>query len=168
MVIEHGVQNAISVTNPFAGFSSQPTHPTGKTDARANDTDGDQTNGRARVLIVDDNPTNARVLAGMMEDRQFDFVLEADGKRAIERFTIEKFDLVFMDIHMPNIDGLEAAKQMREIEFEVDRPHTPILAVTAYDDPSVENSCEAVGMDGFIAKPVNAETLDRFLNIWIK
>lgn len=122
---------------------------------------------KRRILVVDDNPTNALVLAGLMEDRQLDITCVPDGDKAVQTCTSEKFDLIFMDLHMPIMDGLEATRRIRELEQEQDSPHTPIVAVTAYDDPSVENSCDAVGMDGFLSKPVNARTLDRFLDIWI-
>lgn len=115
---------------------------------------------RWRVLVVDDTPTNRLVIKVMLE-RAGHYVSEAgDGEEGIERWKNERFDVVLMDLQMPVLDGVEAARRIRQVEAQRgDGSHTPILAVTANAmEEDVRRSREA-GMDGHLAKPVRMAQL---------
>src|SRR6185312_11082739 len=86
----------------------------------------------------------------------------ADGVAAVEAWRAARdtpFDLVLMDVHMPNVDGLEAAQQIRTIESERGSPRTPIVALTANAFAEDREACLAAGMDGFLVKPLDRERL---------
>ncbi len=111
----------------------------------------------ARVLIVDDNPTNRLVASTFMEMAGFAFATAADGLEAVEACRTEHFDLILMDINMPRMGGLEASRLIRESAGPSAR--SPILAVTANSDPSEVATYMAAGMSGVVTKPLRAEDL---------
>jgi PAS domain S-box-containing protein len=118
-----------------------------------------------RILLVEDNPVNQLVAAGML--RQMGHVVEIadDGARAIECFAPGRYDLVFMDMQMPVLDGLAAARAIREIEGQ--GPRTPIVAMTANAMAADRAQCLAVGMDDHLAKPIRQELLRDVLAQWV-
>lgn len=87
---------------------------------------------------------------------------EADGgRRALERLRERRFDLVLMDVQMPGMDGLAAARAIRAGEAGDENREIPIVAMTAYASQEDEQACYAAGMDGYLAKPLN---MQRFLD----
>ncbi|MFO1066956.1 MAG: response regulator [Geminicoccaceae bacterium] len=117
--------------------------------------------GRAaplRLLLVDDNPVNLR-LAGILLERAGHAVATAgDGVAAVEAVARDRFDLVLMDVQMPVLDGLEAARRIRALP-DAARARVPIVAVTANAMQGDAATCRAAGMDGFVAKPFDRATL---------
>ena len=112
---------------------------------------------KAHVLIVDDNEMNRHVLAAMCELFDCSFETARDGLEAIEMFGASAFDLILMDIQMPRMDGIEATHTIRR-SSENGRS-VPILAVTANVGPSEIRAYLAMGMDGVVAKPIEAGRL---------
>lgn len=119
-----------------------------------------------RVLVVDDNEVNSMVISAMLEQNGCEVELAENGLEAVEMMRKESFDLVFMDLMMPVMDGATATREVRAME-EPSR-HTPIVAVTAsaLDEDAVR--CREAGMDEVIRKPINerviVDALDRFLS----
>ena len=86
-------------------------------------------------------------------------VLVADGAACVEAWKAAKFDIVLMDIHMPGMDGVEAAQAIRQLEVAEGRPRTPIVAVTANALAHQVEGYLAAGMDGHVAKPIEVTKL---------
>ena len=114
-----------------------------------------------RLLAAEDNSTNRLVLQAMLEPLDIELVLVNDGAQAVEAYRSQDFDLVLMDIQMPVMNGLDAARAIRELERRAERPYTPILALTAnVMQHQLEDYADA-GLDGHVAKPIEVEALYR-------
>ena len=112
-----------------------------------------------RVLAADDNPTNQKVVEAVLAPLNAEVVLVSDGAACVEAWKAAKFDIVLMDIHMPVMDGLEAAQAIRQLEAAEGRQRTPILAVTANALAHQVEDYLAAGMDGHVAKPIEVTKL---------
>ena len=110
------------------------------------------------ALVVDDHPLNQTVLKLMLERHGLTPELASSGKLALEACQNKLYDIIFMDVQMHEMDGLETAKRIRDLESPV-RPW--IVAVTANVLPSVREMCYAAGMDDYLAKPVLKDDLVR-------
>ena len=111
-----------------------------------------------RVLLAEDNAVNKRLASRLVEKHGHTVVGVDNGKEAVERFGAEAFDVVLMDIHMPEMDGLEATKLIRQRE-ETGGKHTPIIAMTASAMKQDREACFEAGMDAYISKPIYPEEL---------
>lgn len=107
---------------------------------------------RLRVLLADDNRVDRRLGVRLLEKRGHEVVAVENGDEAVDRCAREPFDLVLMDVQMPQLDGLEATRVIRERERRTGR-HVPIIALTAHD---MKGRCAEVGMDDYVTKPVDA------------
>ena len=114
---------------------------------------------RLRVLAADDNPTNQKVVAAVLAPLSAEVTLVDDGAACVEAWKSGDFDIVLMDIHMPVVDGVEAARMIRALEREEKRSRTPIIAVTANALAHQVEEYLAVGMDGHVAKPIEVSKL---------
>jgi CheY-like chemotaxis protein len=114
---------------------------------------------RLRILLVEDNRVNQLVARGLLERQGHAVTLAENGRQAVDLFLRENFDLVFMDVQMPEMDGLEATVAMRAAEAEGDRPRTPIIALTAQALPEDRDACLEAGMDFYLSKPVDRKAL---------
>jgi PAS domain S-box-containing protein len=113
---------------------------------------------RLRVLVADDNPAN-RLLAARILEKRGHLVLQAgDGREALTAAEREPLDIVVMDAQMPEMDGLQATRQIRARE-KTTQTHLPIIALTASAMSGDRERCLAAGMDGYISKPINAQEL---------
>jgi two-component system, sensor histidine kinase and response regulator len=113
---------------------------------------------RLRILIAEDNRINRMVTTRVVEHLGYMAVTAPNGRYALELFAAESFDLVLMDVQMPEMDGFTATAGMRAIEEKSGR-HTPILAVTAYAMHGDRERCLASGMDGYVVKPLTGKEL---------
>jgi CheY-like chemotaxis protein len=123
---------------------------------------------KARVLVVEDNPVNRKVIEALLKKQGVDFASVENGQEAVT--VIRKgdaFDLILMDCQMPIMDGFEATARIREWEQEGGRPHLPIVALTAGAFEEDRQHCIEVGMDDFLAKPVRVSELSAALKKWI-
>jgi PAS domain S-box-containing protein len=122
--------------------------------------------GNYRVLVVDDNPFNIMLITKIISDILPDAtIFEAtNGKEALETYTNEFLDIVFMDIQMPEMNGHEATIEIRK--FEQDR-RVPIIALTAGTQNEEKNTCLEVGMDDFVTKPFVSNTIWNVVNNWL-
>jgi len=114
---------------------------------------------RLRVLLAEDNPVNQRVASGMLERLGHQPALAANGREALALLERERFDLVLMDVQMPELDGLETTAAIRERERDTGA-HVPIVALTAHAMKGDAEKCLAAGMDGYLAKPLQPKALE--------
>ncbi len=122
----------------------------------------------ARILLVEDNPTNVLVATKIIEKFGCRITSAVNGKEAVQVFkTQPKFDLVFMDCNMPEMDGFEATRLIRDYESEKGEERTPVIAFTAYAMRGDDQKCYAAGMDDYITKPVDVSDIRRILEIWL-
>jgi signal transduction histidine kinase/ActR/RegA family two-component response regulator len=112
-----------------------------------------------KVLVAEDHPTNRTVVSLMLEPFGVRLTLVEDGRQAVEAVMREGFDLILMDLQMPVLDGLGAAREIRSLETARGRPPTPIVALSANALPEHTAGARAAGMDGHLAKPISAEDL---------
>ncbi len=116
-----------------------------------------------RILIADDNPINLQLITTLLQQRGATITQANDGIEAVEFACKHDYDLILMDIHMPNLSGLQAAREIRQ--YESDKPrHTPILALTADVMPDTKKKVTTSGMDDYLVKPVDEATLIDILN----
>jgi CheY-like chemotaxis protein len=120
---------------------------------------------RGRILVVEDHPVNQKVLTYQLGEMGLQFVLATTGSEALACFQREPFDLVFMDWQMPEMDGLEVTRRIRQIEG--DTRHTPIVALTANATPGFRETCLAAGVDDYLSKPYSESALAAVLGHWL-
>ncbi len=108
----------------------------------------------ARLLVVEDNAVNQKVMQKILETFGYSAAIAANGKEALTALASEDFDLVFMDIQMPEMDGLTATRRIRANHDAVRDPCIPIVAMTAHAMDRDKERCLAAGMTGFITKPI--------------
>ena len=121
-----------------------------------------------RVLVVDDNSVNRKILQRQLELAGASTDAAAGGEEALELWRKGGYDLVLADLQMPSMDGFELARRIRATEAAERRSRTPILAVTASTLEDQEQKSRAVGMDGFIIKPIGIEQLKATLDVWLR
>ena len=112
-----------------------------------------------RVLAAEDNLVNQKVLKAIVEPMDVELSLVGDGRAALEAWRSGAFDVILMDIQMPVMDGIAAAKAIRAAEKAEQRPRTPILALTANALVHQVEEYLGAGMDGHIAKPIEISKL---------
>ena len=110
------------------------------------------------ILLAEDNPINRLVAVRLLEKRGHTVVVAVNGRDALEKLDQDCFDLVLMDVQMPEMDGFEATAMLRENERATGY-HVPVLAMTAHAMQGDRERCLAAGMDGYVSKPVNVDNL---------
>jgi signal transduction histidine kinase/CheY-like chemotaxis protein len=111
-----------------------------------------------RILLAEDNPVNQRVARGMLEKAGHTVVLAKDGREAVEAIAAGRFDLVLMDMQMPEMDGGEAMAIVRQRE-RGSTAHVPIIAVTAHAMKGDREMCLDAGADSYLSKPLSSQNL---------
>lgn len=122
--------------------------------------------GKKHILLVEDQVVNQMLMRAFFTQIGCDVTLAANGREAVQFVVKQKFDLVFMDCHMPEMDGFEATKQIRAFEEKLDR-HVPIVALTADAMQGDRDKCISEGMDDYLQKPVKIETIKAIINKYI-
>lgn len=112
-----------------------------------------------RILIVEDDASNRKVVMLMLDRLGYEYDAVSNGREAIQAAEHNYYDLVLMDIIMPEIDGLEATQKIRKLN----QTGLKIIAITAYIFPGIEKVCLDAGMDDCIHKPVTIEDLAEVL-----
>ena len=118
------------------------------------------------VLLAEDNPVNQRLAVRLLEKRGHHVVVAGNGAEALTAMDKQDFDLVFMDVQMPEMDGLEATAVIRGKE-KITGKHQPIIALTAHAMKGDREKCIAGGMDGYLTKPIRPQELDDVLEDYI-
>lgn len=114
---------------------------------------------RMRILVAEDNAVNRKVVTVMLGNLGHAVEAVTTGREAVEKLRQEDFDLVLMDIQMPDMDGLSAAREIRRPGSGVRRPDIPIVALTAYAQTEDRIRSREAGMNGFLTKPITTATL---------
>jgi CheY-like chemotaxis protein len=118
---------------------------------------------RPAALVVDDNAVNLLVASGLLQVAGFEVDTATGGAEAIARCRERPPQLVLMDVHMPQMDGLETTRQLRELQSQGFMPHFPILAASADAAEIGQVACRDAGMDGYLSKPLSLEAIRREL-----
>jgi CheY-like chemotaxis protein len=119
----------------------------------------------ARILLAEDNEINSRIALRILERAGYEADAVPNGKEAIAALDRASYDMVLMDVQMPEMDGLEATAMIR-LQERGGRPKTPIVAMTANAMLGDRERCLAAGMDDYISKPVNIHELYRAIEKW--
>ena len=113
------------------------------------------------ILLVEDRLMNQKMMTLLLEKKGHRVTVAQNGREALEMLKKKHFDLVFMDIHIPEMDGFETTACIRTAEKDI--KHTPIIAMTASATKKDKEHCFKAGMDNYISKPVTAQELDRVI-----
>jgi two-component system sensor histidine kinase/response regulator len=116
-----------------------------------------------RILLAEDNVVNQRLAVRLLEKAGHSAVVADNGKRALAALEREPFDLILMDVEMPEMGGFEATAAVREREKTTGR-HVPIIAMTAHALKGDRDRCLAAGMDGYVSKPIQFHELCRIID----
>jgi signal transduction histidine kinase/DNA-binding response OmpR family regulator len=114
------------------------------------------------ILVAEDNLVNQRLALRLLEKRGHRVVLAANGRKALEALEKHNYDLVFMDVQMPEMDGMEATAKIRATE-KLTGGHIPVVALTAHAMKGDQELCLAAGMDDYLTKPIRPAELDELL-----
>ncbi|KAL7929779.1 hypothetical protein V8C35DRAFT_175873 [Trichoderma chlorosporum] len=167
-LIDNKLPRLVGLSAPF--FAKSASSPTKEDQnaaidkAMANKTG----NGRLRVLVADDNATNVEVVSRMLKlEEVYDVAIAKDGQEAYDlvKASMEKnqrFDVIFMDIQMPNVDGLQSTRLIRKMGYVA-----PIVALTAFSEESNVKECIESGMDEFLSKPIRRPALKKVLKKFV-
>jgi CheY-like chemotaxis protein len=121
------------------------------------------------VLVAEDNAFNRRVVAGLLESLGYMAESVEDGRQAVDTARQEQYDLVLMDVHMPELDGFAATVAIRAWERAAGQGrHQPIVALTADALEGDAEKSRAAGMDDHLSKPITLERLAAVLERWVK
>jgi PAS domain S-box-containing protein len=154
---------APEVTSPALGGEALPEMPL------ESEAPGEQRRKGLSILVAEDNEINALLMRSLLARLGHDTVIATNGAAALESWAAARsagtpYDLVLMDIQMPELDGIEAAKRIRQLEAEQAGAPTPILALTANTLVEDRYACFEAGMDGFLIKPLDREKLEEALS----
>ena len=119
-----------------------------------------------RILVADDNLINQAVASAMLRKRGHHVVVAGDGRQALAMLETLPTDVVFMDIHMPEMDGFAATARIRELEKTTGH-HIAIVALTAHAMQGDRERLLAAGMDDYLSKPIRPQELDSILSRWV-
>lgn len=120
----------------------------------------------ARVLLADDNEMNLKIAMAILEQMGCKTTVVETGVEALKAYQSGEYDIVLMDVQMPEMDGLTATKKMREMEL-LDGKHTPVVAITAHAFDEYKQQCLEAGMDDFISKPFKKKTFEDLIERWV-
>ncbi|MEP6343075.1 MAG: response regulator [Maricaulaceae bacterium] len=124
---------------------------------------------RVDVLIAEDNEVNQMLIKYIMEELGVSFKIVENGRLAVDKWKLLSPKIILMDVSMPELNGHEATLAIRELEAKLNRPHTPIVAVTAHALKGDKQACLDHGMDDYLSKPIAiskvTEMMDRWTNI---
>jgi two-component system sensor histidine kinase/response regulator len=119
-----------------------------------------------RVLLAEDNPVNQLVMTRLLEKRGHHVVLAVNGREVLALLDRGRYDVVFMDLQMPEMDGLEATAAIRARE-RTSGLHQAVIALTAHAVKGDSERCRAAGMDGYLSKPIALQDLDELLQRYL-
>ena len=120
----------------------------------------------AHILVAEDNPTNMKLAVTLLSRAGYTVDAVENGKMVIEALKKIQYDLVFMDVQMPEMDGFEATRIIREMEGE--GKHTPIIAMTAHAMKGDRERCLKAGMDDYVSKPIEPQEMFKAIEEWTK
>jgi signal transduction histidine kinase/CheY-like chemotaxis protein len=133
---------------------------------RSSSYDGRETTTSLHVLLAEDNPVNQRLVVRLLEKRGHQVVVATNGLDALKAMEKHNFDVVLMDVQMPEMDGLETTAEIRKKE-RISGSHIPVIALTAHAMKGDREKCLDSGMDGYLTKPIRPQELDEILQTYV-
>lgn len=121
----------------------------------------------ARILLAEDNPVNLELAQEYLTRLGCAVTIADDGQKAIDLFSEQDFDLILMDVQMPEVDGIEATRQIRDLEARNGSHRIPIIAATAHAFQEDREKCILAGMDDFLSKPFTGKDIAPILERWL-
>ena len=118
------------------------------------------------ILVAEDNETNQNYIEYILDDVDVEFTIVEDGAKAVDAWREQSPRIILMDISMPEMNGHEATQKIRELEAEMGRDRTPIVALTAHTLKGDKERCLEVGMDDYMTKPVSVQDVKDMLVKW--
>ncbi|KIV96018.1 hypothetical protein PV10_03600 [Exophiala mesophila] len=158
------IPRIVGLTQPYVAKDSKTSSEAKLKEIKKAENAAAQGGRKVRVLVAEDNKVNQEVVLRMLQlEDVYDVTIAKDGQEAFDKVrdsmhSKERFDLVFMDVQMPNLDGIQSTRLIREMGFT-----SPIVALTAFAEKSNEDECMASGMDFFLAKPIRRPALKQVL-----
>jgi len=156
----------ITMLKRLLGEAVEETEETKKTEVvLTQHTLAEEAKHSVRILLAEDNPMNQKLAQYMLTKAGYQLELANNGREAVEKYTAdpERFDLIFMDVHMPEIDGLEATKVLRNRGYA----GIPIIAMTADAMKEDRDKCLESGMNDYMAKPIKREEVFNMVTKWV-
>jgi PAS domain S-box-containing protein len=155
-----GSEEVASLNNEAVSTSAVEVTPVTKIDSQPS-----ASHKQSRILVVEDNSIAARVVVGMLSSLDCQVDVAEKGKLAVQMAEENHYDLIFMDIGLPDIDGYEVTKRIRL--SELNKKHVPIIALTAHMDEDNKQHCIGIGMNAVLTKPLAREKAEDILNSFI-
>lgn len=115
-----------------------------------------------KILVAEDNPSNQKLISILLQKMGVEVTIAEDGQAAIEKAMSDSYDLILMDMQMPNLNGYDATRELRRQECK-----TPIIAVTANAMMGDEEKCLDAGCDGYLSKPIDRNKLSEVVGRYI-
>ncbi|WP_445427463.1 GAF domain-containing protein [Alishewanella sp. HL-SH05] len=125
------------------------------------------TQQHSRILVLEDNSTNQKVIKQQLQRLGYSVVVAEDGLTGLRCLEKQQFDLILSDLHMPNMDGYQFVKKFRQQELEQGRTRIPVIALTANIVPEELLRCKDEGMDDYLVKPLPSDQLKATLDTWL-
>lgn len=120
-----------------------------------------------KILVADDNGINRKVIRIILQKLGYECAEVENGAEALNAYQSHDYDYIFMDLDMPEMDGLESTMAIREAEKDSEQQHTEIIAVTANVSQETRLKCRRAGMNGYLEKPITATIIkDQILRSW--
>jgi CheY-like chemotaxis protein len=119
-----------------------------------------------KVLVAEDNVINRAVAKGMLQMLKCEVDIAVDGLEAVAASAMKQYNMILMDCHMPEMDGITATTCIREREKAANALRVPIIALTANMAPGSREACIAAGMDDYMTKPVVRAELEQMIQRW--
>ncbi len=116
-----------------------------------------------KILLAEDNQMNLKLATILLERMGHEVVPAQDGHQVLKAMQAERFDLVLMDLEMPEMDGIEATQRIRQGQAGEGHQQVPVVAMTAHTQSGTTEQCQAAGMNEYIAKPIDSEKLAALL-----
>ncbi|MDX9893970.1 response regulator [Desulfofustis limnaeus] len=124
------------------------------------------TSYRFRILLAEDDPINQMAVKALLDQLGLSVVCVQNGREVVDEVTRNSYDLILMDLQMPDVDGFQATRLIRQMAGAAGR--TPIVALTAHAQEKDRDRCLHSGMNEFLSKPVDSNRLKRILSIYLK
>ena len=122
-----------------------------------------ETNGKVRILVAEDDAVNQYIIKKMFDPINYELVIVNDGSEVFGEIKNNDFDVILMDVNMPNMDGIEATEKIRKKEEKTGK-HIPIIGITAFSDEDERDNYLELGMDDFLPKPFLDKNLKEVVN----
>jgi two-component system, sensor histidine kinase and response regulator len=147
-----------SITTVLAAQLGAP-EPTPAVPANVTSQTARETRGTLQILLAEDNAVNQLFAVRLLEKRGHAVVVVGTGKAALEAWQTQQYDLILMDVQMPEMDGLAATTAIRELETASSGGHIPIIGLTAHAMVGYKEQCLGAGMDAYLSKPLQVKDL---------